>query len=182
VVNAVVTLMGVAVMLAGGAILGHSALAATRRLSASWDQRTELLESTFRTRGEIVCTSSTGRHVYVVLRNTGGQALLAFPFWDVLVQYTAGGRGGYHQRYLVYTSGIPRDNEWTVLGIYIDKAANVRERFQPGILDPGEEVWLHLRLSPPAATNVHNRVTVGVDNGVTAAGFFRGSDSRCDGG
>jgi len=43
-------------------------------------------------------------------------------------------------------------------------------------------VWLRLRLSPPAATNVHNRVTVGVDNGVTAAGFFRGSDPRCDGG
>lgn len=179
-VSAVTTLISVALLLASVAFVGNSAFASLRQLSDGWSQRETNTFQIVRSRLGAVCTSSTGPQVYVVLKNTGEVPLLHFSAWDVFVQYYDNG-GTYYQKRLTYTSDPnPGNNQWTVLGIYIDQANNIRERFQPNILDPLEEVKLHLRLSPSARTSSNNQVIVAAANGVSVSTFFSGTDPRCD--
>lgn len=179
-VSAVTTLVSVALMLASVAFVGNSAFSALRQLSDGWNEREASAFQVVRSRLGAVCTSSTGPQVYVVLKNTGEVPLLHFQSWDVFVQYY-NNTGTYYQKRLTYTSNpTPGNNQWTVQGIYIDQENNISERFQPNILDPQEEVKLHLRLSPSARTTSNNQVVVAAANGVSASTFFSGSDPRCD--
>ncbi|MFN3973715.1 MAG: hypothetical protein ACK4K2_00315 [Dehalococcoidia bacterium] len=178
--SAVATLVSVALLLTSVAFVGNSAFTALRKLSDGWSVRESASFQIIRSRLGAVCTSSTGPQVYVVLKNTGEVPLLHFSSWDVFVQYYEN-TGTYYQKRLAYTSNpTPGNNQWTVQGIYIDQESNIPERFQPNILDPQEEVKLHLRLSPSARTSSNNQVIVAAANGVSVSTFFSGTDPRCD--
>jgi hypothetical protein len=60
-------------------------------------------------------------------------------------------------------------NQWAVAGIYTDAEANIPETYNPGILDPGEELALHISVAPPIAHDTAVRVAVATDNGVSAS-------------
>ena len=85
----------------------------------------------------------------LVFRNTGTLHLADFDRWDLMVEYyDAQETPALHTAWLPYTSGVPLNGEWTVEGLYLDAAANQPEVFEPGVLNPGEELLVHARLSP----------------------------------
>jgi len=88
--------------------------------------------------------------VDVTYRNSGRVSLRDVTAWDVWARVDAG-NGGYNPVRLTYTTaGVPSDNEWTLLGIYLDASAPTAESHEPGIINPAEEFVLRLNVGTTA--------------------------------
>jgi len=59
-----------------------------------------------------------------------------------------------------------------VVGLYQDAATAEREHFEPGILNPGEEIVVRLRALPPVGPNTTNRAAISPANGVGTSILF----------
>lgn len=114
---------------------------------------------------------SAGAVVDLAFENTATNRLADFDRWDLILQYTDEG-GQYHIDWLPPVSGEPGGNEWSVVGIYQDAGAAAGEVFERGILNPGEEMLIRVRLPSSAGVGTTNLVTLSTDNGVTAPAFF----------
>jgi hypothetical protein len=69
--------------------------------------------------------------------------------------------------YLNYRGSNPLgDNEWTVTGIYINTGNP--EVFDPGILDPGEQMIVAIQLNPEISSGEACRITISTPNGINA--------------
>jgi len=117
---------------------------------------------------------SSGAEIRLAAANTGAASLRDFGNWDVIVSYQESSTStDFLVRRLSYTTGgSPGDNEWAVDGLYLDASLGVDEVFDPGILDPGEQIVLQLRLAPPSATSTHGQVVLATENGVTLSAQF----------
>jgi len=104
----------------------------------------------------------------VRLQNDGQTKLASFSKWDVIVQYYDSG-GSYYVKWLPYTEETLGDNEWQKTGIYLDGQA---ETFEPGILNPGEEVRIKAKLNPSVGSGTTNLVVVSTPNGIPASIAF----------
>ena len=107
----------------------------------------------------------------MALANSGQTKLSDFSRWDVIVQYYDDG-GSYHVRWLPYTDGNPSDNEWTVKGIYLNAGSQTPEVFEPGLLNPGEEMITEAKLSPSVGVETTNLVITSTPNGIPASITF----------
>lgn len=117
-------------------------------------------------------TQSAGTLIVITLRNTGTTKLADFDEWDMIVQYYTAA-GVYVTDWFPYvTSGSPADNQWTVLGIYISAADTRPEVYDPGILNPGEEVVIQIKVAPAVGMDTTNLVTIAVPNGVSLSAIF----------
>ncbi|MFH1003283.1 MAG: hypothetical protein V1780_03985, partial [Chloroflexota bacterium] len=116
-----------------------------------------------------------GGNLAISLRNSGQTKLADFDRWDVIVQYNDD-IGNYYIRWLPYYAEAPASNGWTVHGIYLDAASEAPAPFDPGILNPGEEIVLEARLNPAVGTLTTNQVTVSTPNGIPVSVSFSGSD------
>lgn len=117
--------------------------------------------------------SVDGTAVDLTLRNQGDTRLVDFDRWDVIVQYYDASNT-YHVAWLPYFDGEPTSGEWTVVGLYADAEELTHEAFDPGILDPGEEIVVRFRVSPPVGAETTNRVFVATQNGVGVSSPFAG--------
>lgn len=170
--NAIVTVIMTALMLAGVSILAQGSFAAVDSVSESWKGMEARSVELSRTDLSLVDVTYATPTLDVVLANTGGEALRDFAKWDVFVRYYEVD-GTLHNTYLDYSSVSPSgDNEWEKEGIYLDASGGDGESFQPGILDPSEELVLRLRLAPDADSGANNFVVIGTPNGVTVSGAF----------
>ena len=107
------------------------------------------------------------------IRNTGQTELRGFEDWDVIVAYQDSSGSGLVTRRLTYSSSDPPAvNDWTVQGVYLDAEALTDEVFDPGIVNPGEELIISAQLSPVIASGTTNQVTLAVSNGVTVSAQF----------
>ena len=109
----------------------------------------------------------------VSLRNNGHTKLASFDRWDLIVFYHDVGSGD-HAVYLPYTSSSLGNNQWTLEGIYINASTRSPEVFDPGILDPNEEMTIRCQLSPSVGPNTINLISIATPNGVTASQTFTG--------
>ena len=66
-------------------------------------------------------------------------------------------------------------NHWAVAGIYADFVANLPEIYDPGILNPGEEMALRLTVAPPVISGTAAQITVTTANGVIASTMLTGT-------
>jgi len=107
----------------------------------------------------------------VSLRNSGQVKLASFDNWDVIVQYI-GQDGSYYITWLPYTDGTPSNNQWTVDGIYLSSENLTAEVFEPGILNPGEEMVIEARLDPRVRNNTAGDVAISTPNGVSESTSF----------
>src|SRR3990172_8614535 len=82
----------------------------------------------------------------VTLDNSGQTRLASYDKWDFIVQYYDYD-DNYYVKWLPYNGGVPGNNEWQETGLYLNGQP---EAFEPGILNPQEEVTLEARLDPPA--------------------------------
>ena len=165
--NVLGTLFMAVLLLVGVAVIAQSALSALGNLSDAWKQMEARSSEISRTEFASVSTSHNPPNVDVTVSNTGKLPLHSFADWDVVAEYYETD-GTYHQVWLPYTTAaVPGENQWTVTGVYLDAGASIPEVFQPGILDPGEEMVIRVNMTPAADTAVTNQVIIGTPNGIS---------------
>jgi len=172
----IVSIIIISIILFGALTMGHSYLSAQDTILVSWQEMQARTEEMARTDLSLVgaVTKSAGAIVEITLRNKGDTRLADFKRWDVVVQYYTAS-GGYVIKWLPYTPATdPGDNQWTVTGIYLDAAAGTVEVFEPGILDPGEEMVIRMRVSPPVGPATTNLATITTINGISLLVTFSG--------
>jgi len=98
----------------------------------------------------------------VTVANTGQTKLASFDKWDVIVRYYDAD-GADHTEWLPYTTGNLSDNEWRKSKIGLHGPV---ESFEPGIVNPSEELVILAQLNPPPGDNTTGLVTVVAPNGI----------------
>jgi hypothetical protein len=119
--------------------------------------------------GEMMRTALTGVSaslpapdtLQAVIGNSGQTKLASFNKWDFIVQYFDVA-DNYYVNWLPYHQGVLGNNEWQESGIYYNGQP---EAFEPGILNPQEQLALEALLSPAAGYRAI-KMTVSTPNGV----------------
>ncbi|HEX77525.1 MAG TPA: hypothetical protein G4O03_03815 [Dehalococcoidia bacterium] len=175
--SAIVSLISIAIILFGTLAMSQGSFSAVEAISGSWKQAGEWVGEIRRTDLAPVVASvhTEGQIVEITLRNEGEAALGDFPRWDVVVQYY-GADGNYYIKWLPYTEGAPdpENNEWAVSGIYLDAQGGTPEVFEPGILNPQEEVVIQIGLTPGVEVDSTNWAIIVTPNGVVTSVAFNG--------
>ncbi len=171
--TAIAALIILAVVLYGAVTFVHDFLSAQDTILESWREMAERTGERARTRisqEDDQMTGAQGSDVRVILKNTGQTRLADFSHWDVIVHYYDEDNDYYIKR-LPFTVGDPGDDEWTVEGVFEDAQTSKAEVFDPGILNPGEEAWFHMKLTK-VVTGTNNWVVMSTPNGVTTQIVF----------
>jgi hypothetical protein len=103
-----------------------------------------------------------GNYLRVTVKNNGQTKLASFDKWDVIVSYLDGVGGAYSQ-WLLNTDALPGDNQWQKARIGLDGPT---EYFEPGILNPSEEMVILARLNPLPGASTSGVVSLATPNGV----------------
>lgn len=142
-------------------------------MQESWQEMEERLEDQARTTLTPVNAEvkSAGSVVELTLRNEGMTRLSDFDSWDVVMHYYSA-TTTYYISWFPYVDYEPVSNEWTVVGIYMDTAASLPEVYEPGILNPGEELLIRVKVIPAIGVSTTNFATIATDNGVVASAIF----------
>ena len=167
--TAIVSLICIALIVFGGMTMSQGFLSSVDSTTAGLEEISNRGEEIMRTRLSTVnATLQSPSLLEVRLQNDGQTKLADFDKWDVIVQYYTAG-GTYYVKWLPYNEGTLGDNEWQKTGIYLDGQA---ETFEPGILNPGEEVRIEAKLNPPVGAGTTNLVVVSTPNGIPASIAF----------
>ncbi len=112
----------------------------------------------------------SGSLIVVTIRNDGDLKLADFDKWDLFAEYyDSTATPVYHAERLPYDATGAVINAWSLDGIYLDAANDLAETYETDILNPGEELVLHVRVSPAVGVGQSATVTVATQNGVTTA-------------
>lgn len=142
-------------------------------LQQSWrgmQDRTAEQAHTYLTQSDARIISSDS-HVEFVYLNQGATKLTDFETWDVIVQYTDAS-DAQHIAWLPYTNDPIAANKWSVLGLYADESRGVAEVYEPNVLNPGEQLVIHLTVTPPVGHGKPIQVIAAAGNGASVAAFF----------
>jgi hypothetical protein len=96
-----------------------------------------------------------------VIENSGQTKLSSFDKWDFIVQYYDAG-DSLHINWLPYHEGVLGNNEWQDTGLYFNGQPEV---FEPGILNPEEQLNLEALLNPSAGYRAI-AITLATPNGI----------------
>ena len=168
--TAVVTIICIAIIVMGGLILTQGALNSADATALSVEDITVREGELTRTSLEAVGAAelSWPDLLRVTVRNEGQTKLAGFNRWDVIVDY-AGAGGARYSRRLSYTEGDLAANRWRKARIGLDGPVDF---FEPGILNPGEELVILARLDPPPGAPSSGEVTIAADNGAGCSAPF----------
>lgn len=111
-------------------------------------------------------TTPLGDYVQITLKNSGNSKLMDFAQWDVILQYSDG--TDTQIKWFGYGSDV---NQWSEQ-IYQTTTPPTAEAFEPGILNPGEQVVITVRVSPAVGAGTTNLATIATPNGITASVIF----------
>lgn len=171
--TALTALIIIAIVLFGLVTLAHGYLAAQDSIQEAWQAMEARASQRARTRLSAIAAIvlDTGATIEITLRNDGSERLADLARWDVVLQYSA--PSGPVARWYPYT-GMPEPsvNQWTTRGIYLDAAQAIPEAYDPQILNPGEEMVIRIRVSPPVADATTSLATIATVNGVSTSLSF----------
>lgn len=172
--TALASLLLITVLFYGVLTLSDTYFTVQDRFLAATQERDSRTEVRARTALTLVGvdTQSAGALVEITLRNSGSTKLADFDQWDLLMQYYTA-TDEYVMAWFPYTpSAVPESNRWTVKGIYLDAAAATPEVYEPGILNPTEEIVIQIKVAPEIGANTTNLATIAVANGVSLSANF----------
>lgn len=162
----VVIIVSVALIVFGGMMMAEGFLSSGDSVAVSVEEITTTKGEASRTGLSLLSARQTGiDNIGVTLRNSGQVKLASFSKWDAIVQYYDSNRT-YYTRWLSYNEGTLGDNEWQQTGIYLDAGAQTPEVFEPGILNPGEEMIIKVKLSPPPRDGTTVDTIIVTPNGI----------------
>ncbi|MFC1942568.1 hypothetical protein ACFLWU_05055 [Chloroflexota bacterium] len=163
----------IVIVLVSIALIVFGVMTMAQGFMTSTDSAAMSLEDITVTKGEIMRTDISlidARKVgvglvEVTLENTGQMKLAAFNKWDVIIEYYDTDQD-YYTKWLQYTTDTPVNNEWQKVGVYLDASDNTSEVFDPGILNPGEEIVIEAKLNPPPRDGTAVNTIVATPNGI----------------
>jgi hypothetical protein len=171
--TAVVSVICIALIVFGGMAMSQGFLTSVDTTTTGLAEVTTRGKEIIRTELDVEnATSNSSGGTDITLRNSGQTKLADFSKWDVIIHYYDD-LDEYRVVWLPYTSGTPGGGEWTVAGIYLDTDAATPEAYEPGILNPGEEIVLRAQLDPPAKSASAVMTVVATPNGVPASYSFQ---------
>jgi len=166
----VVSIICIAMIVVGGMTLSQGILTSADTAATSV-QEISVRE------GEMMRTDiDTARAAYlawsdllrVTLKNTGQTKMASYDKWDVIANYFDS-TGNYTSRWLPHTDSTPVDNEWQNARIGLNGPT---EFFEPGILNPEEEMVILAHLNPPPGNATNGNITVATPNGIHSSISF----------
>ncbi len=172
--TAIVSLLSIGIMLTGTLMLSRGSLTSFEEVSGALQQMELRIGETARTSLTAVSatTTATSTQVRLVLRNDGQVALRDFAHWDVLVQYFNGAGNLFIKRLTHSSAPVPGNDQWIVDGIFLDEQAATPEAFEPGILNPDEEMVVLAKVNPSFGAGTNNLATVSTPTGVAISVNF----------
>lgn len=175
--TAIVSVICIALIVVGGMTMSQSFLSSVDSTALGLEEVGERDEEITRTSLSMLSanTDDSGTTLNLTLENSGQTKLNDFAKWDIIIHYYDGD-DNYYVVWLPYTETTPGDNEWTKEGIYFDADSQEAEVFEPGILNPGEELAIEAKLSPPVGEDTTNMAIVAAPNGISASKSFIAND------
>jgi hypothetical protein len=176
--NVLVAFILIFIILFAALTLSETFLSTQDAIQESWQEMQVRMEDQARTSllPLEAHTANMGTVIEFALRNNGSARLTDFDRWDVILQYyDAGTPAVYHTTWLPFTDQNPGGGEWTVAGIYLSADTTMEEVYEPGILNPGEEIVLRLRGTVPIGAGTAAQVSVATGNGVGTSIIFMGN-------
>lgn len=166
----IAVIVAVTLILVGGLTVFQTSISTQDEIMLSWQEMAERVDDQARTilTPITATTKSAGSIVEVTLRNDGSAKLADFDDWDVILQYYTD-TPTYETDWYPYVEGFLGNNQWTTVGIYMDAAIATAELFEPGILNPGEELVLQIQVMPTVGMTTTNLLSISTDNGVRAS-------------
>jgi len=163
-VVAVVAIICIAMIVMGGMTLSQGILTSADAAAVNFEEISALEGEITRTDLTILRAAklSWSDYLRVTVANSGQTKLANFDKWDVIVNYEDSG-GTLYTRWLPYTVASPLGNEWqnARIGLY-----GPVEFFEPGILNPLEEMVALINLNPALGNATSGSVSVATPNGV----------------
>jgi len=167
--TAIVSLICIALVVFGGMTMSQGFLTSVDTTTVGLEEIGQRDETIMRTELSSVSASQPAADTLeVTLENSGQTKLADFDKWDVIVQYYDG-TGTYYSKWLPYTEGTLGDNEWELVWIRLNGAAEI---FEPNVLNPEEEIMIRAQLNPSAGASTTNMVVVATPSGITASTYF----------
>jgi hypothetical protein len=168
--TAILSIICVALIAFGGMTMSRGFITSVDKSARGMDNAGQRNETIMRTElTPISATLPTGNTLAIILQNTGQTKLSDYDKWDFIAQYYDS-TGTYHVIWLPYTSGVLADNEWEFSWIHLDNGQP--ETFEPGILNPKEEIMIKAQLNPAPGPGTTNLAVIAAPNGVTASIYF----------
>ncbi len=170
--TAIISIICIALMVFGGMTMSHGFMtsvdSSTEGLSEI-EQRTETIMRTELTPMSTNVSLIPGADpLDIVLKNTGQTKMADFERWDVIIQYYDDS-GKYHVEWLPYAPGGAGIYEWEVGWIRLD---GVAEKYEPNVLNPGEEIMIRTWLDPSVGPGTTNMVVVTTPSGISSSTYF----------
>jgi hypothetical protein len=158
-----VSIICIAMIVVGGMTLSHGILTSTDTAALSVDEFSVREGEIARTRLDTLRAEylTWADRLRIIVQNDGQTKLASFGKWDLIIRYNDG--ASWHAVWLPYTEGELDDNEWQKAKIGLNGPS---ESFEPGILNPGEDLVMLARLSPLPGDNTTGEITVVSPNGV----------------
>jgi hypothetical protein len=170
--TAIISIICIALVVFGGMTMSNGFMTSLDTSTAGLQQISTRDNTMMRTELSPVSTNITlisgPDPLNIVLENTGQTKIADFEKWDVIVQYFDDA-AQYHVQYLTYAQGSIVPAEWDVGWI---KMNNKPEIFDPGVLNPGEQIMIQTLLDPSVGANTTNMVVVSTPTGVTCSTYF----------
>jgi len=165
-------IVSVALILLAALTASQGTLSSASLLSESWKAMEERSGEISRTAIGVTNARamSGGSYVRADISNQGAVSLTDFDQWDVIVQYYRG--GNYYVLRAPYTSDYPPGaNQWSIEWIRVTETGT-DEVYEPGILNPGEQMRIRVSVSPSVGSGTTNQITVATPNGVATSVIF----------
>ena len=171
--TAIISIICIMLMLVGGMTMSQGFLSSVDTTAQGMETVVERDEGIMRTDLATISVSYLPSNTLeVALQNNGQTKLSDFARWDVIVQYYDSG-GAYYVVWLPYTENVTLgDNQWRKEGIYLDAQNLTAEAFEPGILNPGEEMVIEVKVNPTVGTGTTNLVVTSTPSGIPASISF----------
>jgi hypothetical protein len=168
----IVVLVCMALIVFGAMAMAQGFLTSTDSAALSLEDITVAKGEMMRTGISLIGAGQTGADLLeAILENSGQIKLAGYSKWDVIVQYYDSG-GTYYIKWLLYTEATLGDNEWQKTGIYLDAGDETPEAFEPGILNPEEEMKIEAKLNPPPQGGTTVDLIICTPNGVPESASF----------
>ncbi|MCB8926603.1 MAG: hypothetical protein H6652_13360 [Ardenticatenaceae bacterium] len=166
----ITVILVVTLILFAGLNIFQETLDAQDALTTTWQEMEEISGDRARTMLTPISSTvkSNGAIVEVIFKNEGATKLADFDRWDLVMQYYTDS-ASYEIDWLPYVDTYPGSNQWTNAGIYVDAATGLPEAFEPGILNPGEEMVVQVQLMPTIGMTTTNMLTIGTEYGIQAS-------------
>jgi hypothetical protein len=160
--TAIVSIICIMLVVLGGMTMSQGVLTSADTTAFSIDELSTREGAMMRTGIQVLRAEplSWADWLRVTVDNSGQTKLASFNKWDFIVHYDDGGT--HYNRWLPYTTGAPGDNEWEKARICLNGQA---EAFEPGILNPQEELVILAKLSPLPGNATTGDVTITTPNG-----------------